>query len=160
MAPRATKYRAVDVSPLAFSLPRTPKVALKRILGGGVKEAPRAEKGLFRGCGDEEGRKVDRDCPGLFFTSFNGLQSSLTRQQGTESDNQLFYEGTRCKGKNIHVYPDHCRVIASNLVGWARRGADDDWNYVHLYGHGLVRGAHSDCPNSGCNRNLYRVRRQ
>ena len=43
MALRATRFRAVDVSPLAFSLP-TPKVALKSILRGSASQQKRGER--------------------------------------------------------------------------------------------------------------------
>ncbi|MCJ1266687.1 hypothetical protein MMC22_006572 [Lobaria immixta] len=44
MAPRATRFRAVDASPLAFSLPPTPKVALKSILRGSASQQKRGER--------------------------------------------------------------------------------------------------------------------
>lgn len=145
MAPRATRFRAVDVSPLAFSLPSTPKVALKSILRGSANQQKRGEQKKVS-FGDMETKEVEK---------WIGIV------QGTESDNQLFYEGTRCKGRHVHVYPDPCRVLAGNLVGWARQGDEEDWDYSYLYGQSLPRGSHCDCPNSGCNRrNLYRRRRQ
>ena len=143
----------VHASPHAQGCPK------KHPPGGRQSTEARREEGLFWGRGDEGGTKVDRDCAGLLFTVRRLAILTDTTNQGTESDNQLFYEGTRCKGKMIHVYPDPCRVVAGNLVGWARRGAKSDWDYTYIYGQGLVPGSHYDCPNRGCNRrNLYRRR--
>ena len=44
MAPRASRFRAVDDSPLAFSLPRKSKVALNGILRGGASQQERREQ--------------------------------------------------------------------------------------------------------------------
>ena len=61
MAPRAPRFRAVDDSPLALSLPAPPKVALKSILGGGARRQKREEKKKKKvAFGDVETKEVDK----------------------------------------------------------------------------------------------------
>ena len=59
MAPRATRLRAVDVSPLDFSFPSTPQVALKSILRGNASQLkPREKKQVS--FGGVETKEVER----------------------------------------------------------------------------------------------------
>ena len=59
MAPRATRFRAVDDSPLAFLLPRQPKFAPKGILRRGASQKKRREQKKVA-FGDVKTKKVTR----------------------------------------------------------------------------------------------------
>lgn len=82
-------------------------------------------------------------------------------EQGVESREQLVCDitGLQFVGKSLHVHPKPCRIMGTNLVGWATTGPDKADPYSYLFGRGLREHAHTGCKNPSCNRPPNRISR-
>ena len=105
MAPRATRFRAVDDSPLAFSLPRKSKVALKSILRGGASQQKRREQKKVS-FGDVETKDVEKwiGIVQVCCLPLDGLQL-LTYQSGHRVRQSAVLRGHEVQGEDDPCLP-------------------------------------------------------
>ena len=149
MAPRATRLRVIDDSSLAFSLPRTPGVAVKSILRGGASQSKRQEKKVS--FGDVETKEVERWI-GIVQVCWLLLHwlAILTDTSTRALSPPISCSTTKAGGARGDSF------MSSPIL----TGAEDDSYHLHLYGQVQVSAAHLDCPNSSCNRRILYQQRQ